>query len=102
MIALILELYSRCGISLREQGVNEGVLPIITYDYVIELFSKNKLLILGGDLYKKDVDGNLINIYANWYYDDGNVDESAEQARSYLSQFLNKDLYVSYILKQAK
>lgn len=95
----ILELYARSGISLENLGLNEAVLIKKDALHALKLFAQTKTLILGGDIYRKDiVEGHFASICADWYYEGNNYLESLEVAQEYLCK-LDDDLYVSFILK---
>lgn len=99
MIEQIFELYARCGTSLKDNGINEAVLPVNESEYALELFLKSGLLILGGDVYEKNSSGNITYAYASWFYDGINVLSSVEEARNYLNQFSDTNLLVSFVVK---
>lgn len=95
----LLELYARCGKTLLDIGINEAALPISKIDEAINLFNKNNLLILGGDIYKKGSKGGFEFIYANWSYDSNDIQESILVARDYLEKFKEQDFYVVFVIK---
>ncbi|WP_392562370.1 Imm40 family immunity protein [Orbus sturtevantii] len=99
MINQIFELYARCGNSLKSIGINEAVLPINEIEYALELFLKTNLLILGGDIYEKDTSGNIVYAYASWSYDGTSVLSGIEESRSYLNQFTDNKLLVSFVIQ---
>lgn len=99
MMNQILELYARCGRSLINSGVKEAVLPISETENAINLFRDNKLIVLGGDLYKNTLENHFESIYADWFYNGNNIYDSADEAKQYLANFQNQDVFVSFILK---
>lgn len=100
MFIQILELYARCGESLKNNGLMDAVLPIHETAYALDLFVQNHLLVLGGDLYTKNESGNFESFYADWFYDGLDRVDSVQTARDYLSQFATKNIFVSFTLKQ--
>lgn len=99
MLGQILELYSRCGESLIDNGLKEAVLPISEAYFACDLFMQNHLIVLGGDLYAKNSSGGFDCFYADWFYSGVSSIDSIQEARTYLAQFEDKRLYVSFVLK---
>lgn len=98
MINQITEIYARSGESLINQGIKEGVLPISEVENFLILLNQSKFIILGGDVYKK-TPANFEYTYENWFYNGQDSKESIIIAREYLSRFLDKNIFVSFILK---
>ena len=95
----ILELYSRLGESLKSMGIEESVLPMSAANSALDIYEANNNLVLGGDIYIKKSSGSFELLYANWFYEGDNIEDSINKARGYLKQFNGKDLYVSFVLK---
>ncbi len=95
----LLELYARAGESLEHLGINEAVLPRVQAFTALSLFAKSKTLVLGGDLYRKDPEQGLYNIYAGWSYQGSNYLEGLEKARQHLCVF-DDAVYVSFVLNR--
>ena len=98
MLIQLFELYAKDGVSLSDQGINEAVLPINLTSKVLGLFKENKILVLGGDLYKKKNDGIMQYIEIDWFYSGNDYIESIENAKDFLAEYDNTDYFVSYIL----
>lgn len=98
MLSAILDIYTRDGFSLKENGLNEAVIPIKSALTLLPLFLNFKILILGGDLYEKDSNGSFINAYSDWYYEGESYIESITVANNYLIE-CNDNLYVSFVFK---
>ncbi len=96
----ILEFYSRSAESLKNNGIDEKALPIGEANAILQLFRSNNVLVLGGDVYVKKMDGSFELFYADWFYEGVDVEDSITKAKNYLRQFGRKDLYVSFVVKQ--
>jgi hypothetical protein len=51
-ISRILELYARSGRSLEDMGLKEAALDLSEAGQALDLFAGQKLLVLGGDVYR--------------------------------------------------
>ncbi|WP_147197585.1 Imm40 family immunity protein [Pantoea sp. MBD-2R] len=98
MINKILELYSRCGKSLLENGIHDAVLPISVADEALELFSDAKWTVLGGDVYQHE-NNEMKNFYADWYCNLVDPYESCDYAREHLRKLKSDNIFISFTIK---
>lgn len=85
------------GESLEDLGISEFAFPIEKTNSLLEYFRAKNYLILGGDLYIKKSTKRFELFYADWYYEGKNVEGSIIKASTYLSQFSQKDIYVTFV-----
>lgn len=95
----ILDFYMKFGYSLENKGINESIIPFSLTEEFFELCKKEKILILGGDIYEKIQDNEFLATYDNWYYDGSNSIESILEAQIYLNKLRKENLYISFIFK---
>ncbi|MDW8848437.1 Imm40 family immunity protein [Erwinia sp. MMLR14_017] len=98
MINKILELYSRCGKSLLENGIHDAALPISVVNEALQLFADAKWTVLGGDVYQHE-NNKMNNFYADWYCNLAVPSESCDYAREHLSKLRGDNIYVSFTIK---
>jgi hypothetical protein len=98
-VSEILELYSRCGRSLINNGLKEAALPLSEAAHALDLFFEHQWVVLGGDIYKEGVEGRMESTYENWFYEGGDPKESAVVARNYLSSFTSGSLSVVFVVE---
>lgn len=100
MLQELFALYAEHGKSLIDIGTHEAVLPIEIAKDNINLFERNNLIILGGDIYEKDINGKFKYIYETWSYDKMNLNESASEALRYFKFFSGdkRKLFVSIVV----
>jgi len=98
MISKILELYSRCGKSLLNSGLNDAVLPLSVANEALVLFAEAKWLVLGGDVYLYE-NNEMRNFYADWYCNLTSSSESCDYAKEHLGKLSNENIYVSFTIK---
>lgn len=98
MINKILELYSRCGKSLLENGIHDAALPISVVNEALQLFADAKWTVLGGDVYQHE-NNEMNNFYADWYCNLAVPSESCDYAREHLSKLRGDNIYVSFTIK---
>lgn len=94
------DFYEKNGYSLKDQGINEFLIPLCLIKDFFVLCREEKYLILGGDIYKKIQDSEFIATYDSWYYEEFNYLESIEIAEIYIDKLTDDDLYVSFILSE--
>lgn len=99
MIGLILDIYTRFGKSLFEIGVHEAALPIEKSKQIVELARKSGLIILGGDVYLEDNDGNIHNTYDSWHCNLNRPEDSAIVAHDYIEGIHGKGKYIVFVFK---
>lgn len=97
MINKILELYSRCGKSLLENGIHDAALPISVANEALELFADAKWTVLGGDVYQYE-NNKMNNFYADWYCNIAASSESCDYAREHLSKLRGNNIYISFTI----
>lgn len=88
----LLDPFSSVGMSLKRLGVNE-----IAFDYnhimkIIEYCQKNRYIILGGDVYKKDGE-IIIATTDSWYYSKCSIKESCKLATDYIMNYVHRNGY---------
>ncbi|WP_182407611.1 Imm40 family immunity protein [Psychrobacter sp. GP33] len=93
----ILDLCSHLGESLRGNGIENFAFPMREVDSILELYKTNRVLILGGDIYIKNLSENFVPFYENWFYEGNNVEDSIIKAQDYIRMFKGKDLYVCFV-----
>ncbi|MEZ6876207.1 hypothetical protein [Enterobacter sp. KBR-315C3_2022] len=98
MINKILELYSRCGTSLLDDGIHDAVLPLSVANEALELFSAAKWIVLGGDVYQQK-SNKMQNFYADWHCNLSSPSESCNYAKEHLSLLIGENIYVSFTIK---
>lgn len=98
MVNKVLELYSRCGISLLNKGVIDAALPLSVTDEVLTLFFEAEWVVLGGDVYQCEND-EMKNFHADWYCGFSTSYESCEHAKLHLSRLKGENIYVSFSIK---
>lgn len=98
MINKILELYSRCGKSLLNNGLNDAVLPMSVANQALELFLEAKWTVLGGDVYQYE-DNKMKNFYADWYCNLTDSSDSCDYAKEHLSKLKGDNIYISFTIK---
>jgi len=98
MINKILELYSRYGKSLLDNGINDAVLPISVANEALALFAEAKWIVVGGDVYqyKNNV---MKNVYADWYCNLIVPSESCDYAEEHLKNLRGDNIYISFTIK---
>ena len=73
--------------------------PTVSYgdsDEFIRMLEDNGAYIYGGDILIKAVSGMYDYSGDNWYYNGGDASESIETAKSYLEEYLNKEVAVAF------
>lgn len=95
----ILDFYNSYGLSLDNIGINEKVIPLNLFNNFLNICIRNKILILGGDLYIKIDEAGFEPTYDNWYYDGLSYVQSVEIAKLYLIKIKGENLYISFITK---
>lgn len=98
MINQILELYSRCGKSLLDKGINDAVLPMSVANKALELFSEAKWIVLGGDVYQQN-NNKMENIYEDWHCNLSDYSESCSYAKEHLRKLKGDNIYISFTIK---
>jgi len=98
MVNKILELYSRCGKSLLESGINDAALPISVANEALELFEKAKWTVLGGDVYQYE-NNKMNNFHADWYCNLVTPSDSCNHAREHLRKLHGNNIYVTFTIK---
>ncbi|WP_405471076.1 Imm40 family immunity protein (plasmid) [Morganella morganii] len=98
MVNKILELYSRCGKSLLDNGLNDAALPMYVTDQALELFVEAKWVVLGGDVYQYE-DNKMKNLYADWYCNFIASADSCNYAKEHLSKLKGDNIYISFTIK---
>lgn len=98
MINKILELYTRCGKSLLDNGINDAVLPISVANEALGLFAKAKWVVLGGDVYQYE-NKEMKNFYADWYCNLVDPSESCDYAKEHLQKLKGDNIYISFTIK---
>lgn len=99
MLSKLLELYARNGFSLAENGIPSAIIPIKSSLQVLEILFHSQIVILGGDIYERDENGNFYANYSNWYYEGNNSKESIFSAKNYLSK-CNPNEFVLFVFKE--
>lgn len=98
MINKILELYSRYGKSLLDDGIHDAVLPISVANEALELFAQAKWTVLGGDVYQHE-NNEMRNFYADWYCNLSASSESCDYARNHLGNLKGENIYISFTIQ---
>jgi len=98
MVNKILELYSRCGKSLLDKGINDAALPMSVANEALELFAEAKWIVLGGDVYQYE-NNKMKNFYADWYCNLTVPSESCDYAKEHLSKLKGNNIYISFTIK---
>jgi len=102
MLAEIFKIYTKYGVLFNNDEISSAVLPIHICKYVIDIFSKTNILILGGDIFVFNEQDILIPTYDNWSYEGVDVKQSAEKAKSFLLYFEGKDFYIDFVVDMVK
>lgn len=98
MINRILELYSRYGKSLLDNGINDAALPMSVAHEALELFVEAKWTVLGGDVYQYK-NNEMHNFYADWYCNIALSSDSCDYAKEHLSKLKDDNIYISFTIK---
>ncbi len=97
-ISKILELYTRSGRSLIDNGLNEAALPLIAADTALQLFGQQRWRVLGGDIYRLVDDGRLESTYENWSYEGTSGEESIIVARDFIRGLAGREVYIVFVV----
>lgn len=93
----LINLYMSHGISLFSKGENVVLLPLIASLPALKEIKELNLIVLGGDVYKKNILNEFEHTYDSWYYDGHSSLDSILIAEEYLEK-LNGELYISFIM----
>jgi hypothetical protein len=97
-ISKILELYSRSGRSLIDNGLGEAALPVADTDTALELFGKQRWRVLGGDVYSLTEDGRFESTYENWFYEGEGIEESIALAHDFIKSLTAQSVYIVFVI----
>lgn len=97
----LLDIYMENGISLFEKGINTVILPLELTAQVLPLFKELNIIILGGDIHKKNIQNNYEFTYDNWSYQGDSSMESIKEVEIYLETLMydKENYYISFVFK---
>ena len=97
-ISKILELYTRSGQSLIENGLNEAALPVREAGVALNLFEQQRWRVLGGDVYHLTDAGRFESTYENWSYEGHSADESVAVAREFIEGLAGRSAHIVFVV----
>ena len=60
-------------------------------DDISEVYKTNRVLILGSNIYIKNLSENFAPFYANYFYEGNNIEISIIKTKDYIRMFKGKD-----------